>query len=92
MGFLCRNQASARTLGVVFFLPHLLPSAMSDVSQKLTTIAPLLPSYQLFHPLQSILLENGRAVDMTFDWIYLFLLGSLMLYLAYLLMKRRWLM
>ena len=25
LGFLCRNQASARTLGVVFYLPHLLP-------------------------------------------------------------------
>lgn len=27
LGFLCRNQASARTLGVIFYLPHLLPSA-----------------------------------------------------------------
>lgn len=92
LGFLCRNQASARTLGVIFYLPHLLPSAMSDVSQKLTTVAPFLPSYQLYEPLQSILLEDGRMADMTFDWIYLFLLGSLMFYLSYLLMKRRWLM
>ncbi|MDO8721026.1 MAG: ABC transporter permease, partial [Syntrophales bacterium] len=30
LGFLCRNQASARTLGVIFYLPHLLPSALSD--------------------------------------------------------------
>jgi ABC-2 type transport system permease protein len=92
LGFLCRNQASARTLGVIFYLPHLLPSAMSDVSQKLTAVAPFLPSYQLYKPLQSILLEDGRMADMTFDWVYLFLLGSLMLYLTYLLMKRRWLM
>lgn len=92
LGFLCRNQASARTLGVIFYLPHLLPSAMSDVSQKLTAVAPLLPSYQLYQPLQSILLEDGRLADMTFDWVYLFLLGSLMFYLSYLLMKRRWLM
>ena len=92
LGFLCRNQASARTLGVIFYLPHLLPSAMSDVSQKLTAIAPLLPSNQLYKPLQSILLEDGRIADMTFDWVYLFLLGSLMFYLSYLLMKRRWLM
>jgi ABC-2 type transport system permease protein len=92
LGFLCRNQASARTLGVIFYLPHLLPSAMSDVSQKLTAVAPLLPSYQLYQPLQSILLEDGRMADMTFDWFYLFLLGSLMFYLSYLLMKRRWLM
>ena len=92
LGFLCRNQASARTLGVIFYLPHLLPSAMSDVSQKLTAVAPFLPSYQLYEPLQSILLEDGRMADMTFDWVYLFLLGSLMFYLSYLLMKRRWLM
>jgi ABC-2 type transport system permease protein len=92
LGFLCRNQASARTLGVIFFLPHLLPSAMSDVSQKLSSVAPFLPSYQLYGPLQSILLEDGRMADMAFDWIYLFLLGSLMFFLSYLLMKRRWLM
>jgi len=92
LGFLCRNQASARTLGVIFYLPHLLPSAMSDVSQKLTAVAPFVPSYQLYMPLQSILLEDGRMADMTFDLIYLFLLGSLMFYLSYLLIKRRWLM
>ena len=92
LGFLCRSQASARTLGVIFYLPHLLPSAMSDVSQKLTSIAPLLPSYQLYEPLQSILLEDGRLADMTFDWVYLLLLGSVMFFLSYLLMKRRWLM
>lgn len=92
LGFLCRNQASARTLGVIFYLPHLLPSAMSDVSQKLTAVAPFLPSYQLYEPLLSILLEDGRMADMAFDWVYLFLLGSLMFYLSWLLMKRRWLM
>lgn len=92
LGFLCRNQASARTLGVIFYLPHLLPSAMSDVSQKLTAVAPLLPSYQLYKPLQAILLEDGRMASMSFDWIYLVLLGSLMFYLSYFLMKRRWLM
>jgi len=92
LGFLCRKQASARTLGVIFFLPHLLPSALSDVSQKLTVVAPFLPSYQLFRPLQSILLEDGRMADMTFDLAYLLLLGSLLFYLSYLLMKRRWLM
>ncbi len=92
LGFLCRNQASARTLGVIFYLPHLLPSAMSDVSQKLTVVAPFLPSYQLYKPIQSVLLEDGRISDMTFDWVYLFLLGSLMFYFSYVLMKKRWLM
>ena len=92
LGFLCRNQASARTLGVIFYLPHLLPSAMSDVSQKLTSVAPFLPSFQLYEPLQSILLEDGRMADLAFDGGYLFLLGTLMLYFSYRLMKRRWLM
>jgi ABC-2 type transport system permease protein len=92
LGFLCRTQASARILGVIFYLPHLLPSAMADISQKLTAVAPLLPSYQLYKPLQSILLEGGRLEDMTFDWVYLLLLGAFLLYLSYLLMKKRWLM
>jgi ABC-2 type transport system permease protein len=92
LGFLCRNQASARTLGVIFYLPHLLPSAMSDVSEKLTSVAPFLPSYQFYQPLQSILLEDGSLANMSFDWIYLCLLGMLMFFLSYLLMKKRWLM
>ncbi len=92
LGFLCRNQASARTLGVIFYLPHLLPSAMADVSQKLTSVAPFLPSYQLYQPMQSILLEEGRLTNMSFDWIYLCLLGSVMFYLSYRLIKKRWLM
>lgn len=92
LGFLCRNQASARTLGVIFYLPLLLPSAMTDVSQKLSAVAPFLPSYQLYGPLQSILLEDSNMAGMTFDWIYLFLLGSLMFFLSYMLMKKRWLM
>ncbi|MDY0205202.1 MAG: ABC transporter permease [Pseudomonas sp.] len=92
LGFLCRNQATARTLGVIVYLPHLLPSAMADVSQQLTTIAPFLPSYQLYEPLRSILLENGNLATMSFDWMYLVLLGVVMFGLAYVLMKKRWLM
>ncbi|MDP1932035.1 MAG: ABC transporter permease [Gammaproteobacteria bacterium] len=92
LGFLCRNQATARTLGVIFYLPHLLPSAMADVSQQFNAIAPLLPSYQLYKPLQSILLENASLSELTFDWVYLVLLGSLMMWFSYLLLKRRWLM
>ncbi|NLY14439.1 MAG: ABC transporter permease [Gammaproteobacteria bacterium] len=92
LGFLCRNQASARTLGVIVYFPHLLPSAMADVSQKLTAVAPLLPSFQLFEPLQSILLEDGSMASRSFALIYLLLLGVVMFYLAYRLMKRRWLM
>jgi ABC-2 type transport system permease protein len=92
LGFLCRNQASARTLGVIFYMLHLLPSALSDFSQKLTAVAPFLPSYQFYEPMKSILLEDARIVNMSFDWVYLFLVGLLTYYLSYVLMKRRWLM
>ncbi len=92
LGFLCRNQASARTLGVIFYLPHLLPSALSDFSQKLTAIAPFLPSYQFYEPIKSILLEGGRISNLSLDWIYLLLVGLLTFFFAYLLMKKRWLM
>lgn len=92
LGFLCRSQASARTLGVLFYLPLLLPSALSDFSEKLTAIAPLLPSYHFYVPLQSILLEDGRIANMSFAWIYLLMVGSITFYLSWFLMKRRWLM
>ena len=92
LGFLCRNQASARTLGVIFYLPHLLPSALSDFSQKLTAVAPFLPSYQFYEPVKSILLEEGRISNLSLEWIYLLLVGLLTFFFAYLLMKKRWLM
>lgn len=92
LGFLCRTQASARTLGVIFYLPHLLPSALSDFSQKLTAVAPFLPSYQFYEPLKSILLEGGGMSDLSLEWIYLLLVGLLTFFFAYLLMKKRWLM
>lgn len=92
LGFLCRNQASARTLGVVFYLPHLLPSALSDFSQKLTAVAPFLPSYQFYEPLKSILLNEGNLTNLYFDWIYLFITGLTAFTCSYLLMKKRWLM
>lgn len=92
LGFLCRNQASARTLGVIFYLPHLLPSALSDFSQKLTVVAPFLPSYQFYEPVKSILLEEGRISNLTREWIYLLLAGLLTFFFAYHLMKKRWLM
>lgn len=92
LGFLCRNQASARTLGVIFYLPHLLPSALSDFSQKLTAVAPFLPSYQFYEPIRSILLEDGRISNLSFEWIYLLIVGLLTFLFSYLLMKKRWLM
>ncbi|MBN1127998.1 MAG: ABC transporter permease [Chitinispirillaceae bacterium] len=92
LGFLCRNAASARTLGVIFYLPHLLPSALSDFSQKLAAVAPLLPSYQFYEPVKSILLEEGRISVVSMEWIYLLLVGIGTFSLALLLMKKRWLM
>jgi ABC-2 type transport system permease protein len=92
LGFLCRNQASARTLGVIFYLPLLLPSALSDFSYKLTAVAPFLPSYQFYEPIKSILLEEGRISNLSLEWLYLLLIGLITFFFAYLLMKKRWLM
>jgi ABC-2 type transport system permease protein len=92
LGFLCRNQASARTLGVMFYLPHLLPSALSDFSQKLTAVAPFLPSYQFYEPIKSILLDGERLSNLSLEWIYLLAVGVITFFLSYLLMKKRWLM
>jgi ABC-2 type transport system permease protein len=92
LGFLCRNQASARTLGVIFYLPHLMPSALSDFSQKLTAVAPFLPSYQFYGPVKSILLDNSGMAHLYLEWIYLLLVGLVTFFFAYRLMKKRWLM
>jgi len=92
IGFLCRNQASARTLGVLFYLPHLIPSALSDFSQKLTSIATFLPSYQLYEPIKNILLNDGHIINLSLEWISLLCVGLLTFLFSYLLMKRRWLM
>jgi ABC-2 type transport system permease protein len=92
LGFLCRNQASARTLGVLFYLPHLIPSALSDFSQKLTSIATFLPSYQLYEPIKNILLNDGHLTNLSLEWISLLFVGLLTSLFSYLLMKRRWLM
>jgi len=92
VGFLCRTQASARTLGVLFYLPHLLPSALADFSKTLNTVAPLLPSYQFYQPVKSILLEGGGVSDFPLELISLFGVGLFTSFLSYRLMKKRWLM
>jgi ABC-2 type transport system permease protein len=92
VGFLCRTQASARTLGVLFYLPHLLPSALADFSQKLNSVAPLLPSYQFYRPIKSILLEGGGLSDFPLPLLGLCGVGLLTSFLSYQLMKKRWLM
>ncbi len=92
LGFLCRTQASARTLGVFLYLPNLLPVALSDFSEKLSGVAPLFPSYHFYGPIKSFLLEEGQLSTFPLDWFYLFSLGLLMSLLSYLFMKKRWLM
>lgn len=92
VGFLCRTQASARTLGVLFYVPLLLPSALADFSRPLHSIAPWIPSYQLYKPVKSILLEGGGVSDFPLDLLALLAVGGVATFLSYQLMKRRWLM
>jgi len=92
VGFLCRTQASARTLGVLFYLPLLLPSALADYSKTLDGVAPFLPSYQFYRPIKSILLEGGDVADYPLELFALLGVGLITSLLSYQLMKRRWLM
>jgi len=90
LGFLCGSQAGARTIGLIFYLPHLLPSALSEFSQKLSAVAPFLPSYPFFESIKSILLDDRSISTLFSAWIYLFFIGVLTFFMAYLLMKKRW--
>ncbi len=92
LGLLCRHQAGARTLGFIFYLPLLLPSALSDYSKKLTAVAPYLPSYQFFSPLHDLLFDEINLKALVFPMAYLLILGSVLWGLSYLLMRKRWLM
>lgn len=92
VGFLCRTQASARTLGVLFYLPLLLPSALADFSKSLNSVAPWIPSYQFYQPIKLILLEGGGVENFAPELIALLGIGFFTSYLSYLLMKKRWLM
>jgi len=92
LGFLCGSQASARTLGVLFYLPLMVPTALADVSRKLSMVVPILPSYQFYRPIGLILLEGGKILDFPLECIYLFLVGVFACALSIRLMKMRWLM
>jgi ABC-2 type transport system permease protein len=92
LGCLCRNQASARTLGVIFYLPFLLPSALSDFSKNLNTISAILPSYWFYEPLKTLLLEGGRSAGFSLDLAYLFLAGLATFFVSDWLIRKRWLM
>jgi ABC-2 type transport system permease protein len=92
LGFLCRSQAGARTLGVIVYLIMLLPSALADYSRNLTLVAPVLPSYQFFGPLKAIVLEDGRITSFPIEMLSLVVAGGITFFLAQFLMKKRWLM
>lgn len=92
LGFLCANQASARTLGIIFYLPFMFPAALSDFSQKLSAVATIFPSYQFYVPVRSILLEGATISGFPLEWVYLILLGVLACMISVRLMKLRWLM
>lgn len=92
LGFLCRSQASARILGVIFYLPHLLPSALSDFSRKLDVVAPILPSYHFYESVKLILFDQVKISSLGFESMYLLLIGALTFFMSYFLMKKRWLM
>lgn len=92
LGFLCANQASARTLGVLFYLPFMLPAALSDFSPNLSVIAQIFPSYRFYVPVKSILLENSNISSFPIELIFLLFVGALGCLISIRLMKKRWLM
>ena len=92
LGLLCRNQASARTLGVLCYLPLLLPAALSDMSQKLGSVAPWVPSYHFYEPIRAMLLEDSGLETFTHAWISLVAIGLLACLASHRLIKKRWLM
>ena len=92
LGLLCRNPASARTLGVICYLPLLVPAALADASSHLRAIARFLPSYAFFEPLESILLNQAARTVFPAEWLILLLLGGASCLLAHKLIRVRWLM
>jgi ABC-2 type transport system permease protein len=92
LGCLCRNQSSARTLGVIVYLPFLLPSALSDFSQRLNAFSPFLPSYWLYEPIKALWLEGSGIAGFLPYLAYLFLAGLVAFLLSGQLLKKRWLM
>lgn len=92
IGLLCRNPASARTLGLIFYLPMLLPAALSDMSQELRNIAPLIPSYYFYGPVRALFLEGGGGGRFIQSWLGLVAIGLVACFASHRLLKKRWLM
>lgn len=91
LGLLCRSQASARTFGILCYLPLLLPAALADQSQELRAIAPLLPSYAFYEPLQSLLLDQTGGI-FSIQLLVLVSMGAAACLLSHRLIRIRWLM
>jgi ABC-2 type transport system permease protein len=92
LGLLCRTPASARTLGVLCYLPLLVPAALSDMSPQLRSITPWIPSSQLYEPLRAMLLDDSGAGMDPRAWISLVGFGLLACVASLRLVKVRWLM
>ncbi len=92
VGLLCRNQATARTFGVILYLPLLVPVALSDASTQFLKIARWTPSFALYEPLQEILLYGGTGAVFFWPWIFLVVLGSAACVLSFKLIRVRWAM
>ncbi len=92
VGLVCRNQATARTAGVICYLPLLLPVALFDSSKALRAIAPFMPSFALYNPVRKILLSGVQSAVFPAEWIVLAALGLLGLALSLRLLKTRYLM
>jgi ABC-2 type transport system permease protein len=92
LGLLCRNQATARTIGVICYLPLILPVALHDSSATLRKIAPFMPSFALYNPVQSLVDGSGASRLFPVEWAVLACLGLACVILSRRLLKVRWLM
>jgi len=90
LGLLCRTQATARAIGVIIYVPLLLPVALSDVSTKLSAFVAYLPSYLLYEPIKSMLLETGALAGFIPQLASLCALGIIMFFLSHTLIRKRW--
>jgi ABC-2 type transport system permease protein len=55
-------------------------------------VAPLLPSYQFYQPVNSILLDGDGLAEFPLESLSLFGVGLFTVFLSCRLMKKRWLM
>jgi len=92
LGVLCANQSAARTFGVILYLPLMIPVALADVSAQFRKISQWTPSFALYEPLQTILLNAGNRDLFPWAWLFLLGVGSAAGLLSFRLIRVRWLM